>query len=75
MLSVLERFAIYLMERELRRQFAQRAVCREWSRLLSVLIRTLQDFALLILLILMRFGDTEEIRRAMQRSLKSLMYC
>lgn len=34
-----------------------------------------QDFALLILLILMRFGDTEEIRRAMQRSLKSLMYC
>ena len=55
--------------------FAQRAVCREWSRLLSVLIRTLQDFALLILLILMRFGDTEEIRRAMQRSLKSLMYC
>ena len=75
MLSVSERFAIYLMERELRRRFAQRAVYREWSRLLNVLIRTLQDFALLILLILMRFGDTEEIRRAMQRSLKSLMYC
>ena len=61
--------------RELRKRFAQRAVCREWSRLLNILIRTLQDFALLILLILMRFGDTEEIRRAMQRSLKSLMYC
>ena len=60
---------------KIRRRFAQRAVCREWSRLLNILIRTLQDFALLILLILMRFGDTEEIRRAMQRSLKSLMYC
>lgn len=53
MLSVSERFCDIFDGEGIRSDSAQRAVYREWSRLLNVLIRTLQDFALLILLILM----------------------